>query len=151
MKTSQRGKAAIKGYEGLRLAPYLCSAGKPTIGYGCTSYENGKAVTMQDSAIDMPRAESLFEFKVAQFERELDRLVKVTLNQNQLDALMSFIFNFGASALAQSTLLRLINLGKADEAMTAKEFDRWINANGKPVEGLKKRRAAEKALFLKRD
>ncbi|MNU08000.1 Lysozyme RrrD [compost metagenome] len=59
------------------------------------------------------------------------------------------MFNLGAGALRDSTLLRLLNERDYDGA--AGQFGRWVFAtvNGKKVEleGLKKRRAAEAKLF----
>jgi lysozyme len=52
----------------------------------------------------------------------------------------------GYGALRTSTLLKLLDQGKYKEA--SEQFERWVYAGGKPLEGLKKRRKAEKELFL---
>jgi lysozyme len=49
MQTSNKGVNFIKKYEGFKSKPYRCPAGKPTIGYGCRLYENGRLVTMQEN------------------------------------------------------------------------------------------------------
>lgn len=74
------------------------------------------------------------------------KLVKVPLNQNQFDALVSFEFNIGYGAFNSSTLLKLLNQGKYIDA--ANQFERWVYANKKVLPGLVKRRAAEKELFI---
>ena len=147
MKTSQSGIDLIKACEGLRLKPYLCSAGVPTIGYGSTFYANGKKVTMKDPAITQKQAEELLADVLGPFEASVTKLVKVPLTQNQFDALVSFTFNLGAGNLKASTLL--LKLNAKDYAGAANEFQKWNKAGGVALSGLTKRRASEKALFLK--
>jgi lysozyme len=72
---------------------------------------------------------------------------ELNVTQNQFDALISFAFNLGLSALAGSTLWRLFAHGDIQGA--ANEFPKWIYAGGKLLEGLKRRRQAERELFLK--
>jgi lysozyme len=139
-KTSQVGIDLIKRWEGLRLKAYRCPAGVWTIGYGHT-----KGVRA-DQVITSSMAEALLRQDLVVFEKAVRRLVKVQLTQNQFDALVSFVFNVGEGAFAKSTLLKLLNQGNYQEA--ANQFDRWIYANRLPLEGLKKRRKAEKKVFL---
>lgn len=147
MQTSKEGIEQIKFSEGLRTKPYLCQANVPTIGYGCTFYEDGTKVTLKDKAITSAKADKLFMLILPKFEKEVNALVKVKLTQGQFDALMSFAFNFGAAQLGKSTLLRKLNAG--DYAGAAEEFPRWKFASGVESDGLIARRAREKALFLK--
>ncbi|EOH4135354.1 lysozyme [Pseudomonas aeruginosa] len=140
MRTSQRGIDLIKSFEGLRLSAYQDSVGVWTIGYGTT-----RGVTPY-MTITVEQAERMLANDIQRFEPELDKLVKVPLNQNQWDALMSFVYNLGSANLASSTLLKLLN--KGDYRGAADQFPRWVNAGGKRLEGLVKRRAAERALFL---
>ncbi|MGS9733480.1 lysozyme [Pseudomonas aeruginosa] len=140
MRTSQRGIDLIKSFEGLRLSAYQDSAGVWTIGYGTT-----RGVTRY-MTITVEQAERMLANDIQRFEPELDKLVKVPLNQSQWDALMSFVYNLGSANLASSTLLKLLN--KGDYRGAAGQFLRWVNAGGKRLEGLVKRRAAERALFL---
>lgn len=142
MRTSQRGIDLIKSFEGLRLSAYQDSVGVWTIGYGTT-----RGVTRY-MTITVEQAERMLSNDIQRFEPEMDKLVKVPLNQNQWDALMSFVYNLGAANLASSTLLKLLN--KGDYQGAADQFPRWVNAGGKRLEGLVKRRAAERALFLER-
>jgi lysozyme len=75
------------------------------------------------------------------------RAVQVQLTPNQFGALVSFAFNLGIGALGHSTLLAKVNAG--DFAGASGEFLKWDHAGGVEVAGLKRRREAERALFLK--
>ena len=141
MNTSQTGINLIKKLEGCKLEAYQCSAGVWTIGYGHT----GSDVT-KGRKITLTEAESLLKQDLIVHCNNVSKLVKVSLNQNQFDALVSFIYNIGINAFKTSTMLKHLNKGEFYAA--AKEFDRWIYAGGKVSEGLKKRRTAEKTLFL---
>ena len=79
------------------------------------------------------------------FERTVDRLIKVDLNQGQYDALVSFAYNLGGGALASSSLRRILNRGNYPGA--ERQFKRWVFAGGRKLRGLVKRRAAEAELF----
>lgn len=139
MHISKAGLDLIKQFEGLYLQAYRCPAGVPTIGYGHTAgVAMGQTITQQ-------HADDYLRRDVRQFERAVARLVTVPLTQGQFDALVSFAFNLGEGALAQSTLLRLLNAG--DYAGAAAQFDRWNKAGGRVLPGLVRRRAAERALF----
>ena len=81
------------------------------------------------------------------FEKAVTNYVKVPLNQNQFDALVSFSFNCGDGALKTSTLLQKLN--SSDYNGAANEFLKWNKSNGKVLNGLVKRREEEKELFLK--
>ncbi|MFG0272367.1 lysozyme [Pseudomonas sp. zjy_14] len=140
MRTSQRGLSLIKSFEGLRLQAYQDAVGVWTIGYGTTrGVKAGMAITKE-------QAERMLMDDVQRFEPEIERLVKVQLNRNQWDALMSFTYNLGSSNLESSTLRRLLNAG--DYAGAAEQFSRWNKAGGKVLSGLVRRRAAERDLFL---
>lgn len=145
MITSQKGIALIKRFEGLKLTPYICSGGKATIGFGSTFYEDGKPVTMQDPAITMARAEELLRNTLKIFEKGVNDLVKVPINQEMFDALVCFAFNVGLGNLEKSTLLRLLN-AKSYFAVP-EQFLRWNKAGGRELLGLTRRRKAEMALF----
>ena len=143
MRTSTKGFALIKSFEGLRLTAYsdpATGAAPWTIGYGAT-----RGVT-KGMTITSEQAERMLQNDIARFEPELESLVKVPLSQNQWDALMSFVYNLGSANLASSMLLKLLNAG--DYARAADQFPRWNKAGGKELPGLTKRRAAEQALFL---
>lgn len=152
MKISNNGLNLIKAYEGLELTAYPDpgTGGAPwTIGYGHTGPEvhAGLVWTQQ-------QAEQALASDVAQFERDVTSLVKVQINQNQFDALVSFAYNCGsdidaddiAEGLGDSTLLKKLNAGDYDGA--ANEFPKWNRSGGKVLSGLTKRRNAERSLFL---
>lgn len=146
LKLSKSGLDHLVEYEGIKLTPYLDSIKKPTIGIGNTFYEDGTAVTMNDPPITIERAYELANNVLKQFEEAVNTLVTVELTQNQFDALVCFVYNVGINNLKRSTLLRLLNEGKIDEA--AKEFPKWNKAGGKEIAGLTRRRISEQRLFL---
>ena len=136
----------IKKYEGFSEKPYKCSAGVPTIGYGTTFYLNGNKVTMKDSPISEEVALSILFSVVEDFSKKVEKLLKVSVNQNQFDALVDFAYNLGIGNLQKSTLLKLIN--NKDFVGASKQFKLWNKANGKVLNGLTKRRKEEEELFL---
>jgi lysozyme len=134
------GLDLIKSFEGLKLRAYLCPAKVWTIGFGST----GQHVT-PGKVITEAQAEELLKDDLDRFEAAVTRLVTVPLHQNQYDALVSFAFNVGISALERSTLLKRVNAKLFDQA--AAEFSKWNRGGGKILAGLTRRRAAEAALF----
>lgn len=139
MKISQEGLSLIKKFEGCELKAYHCAAGVPTIGYGSTH-----GVTM-DMEITQEEADELLMDDVSKFEEAVTRAVKVPLEQNQYDALVSWTFNLGPSNLSSSTMLRVLNEGKYEEVPA--QIKRWNKAGGKVLQGLIRRREAEALLF----
>ncbi|MNV84660.1 Lysozyme RrrD [compost metagenome] len=85
---------------------------------------------------------------VVRFEKAVDRLVKVKLTENQRGALVSWTYNLGEGALAKSTMLKYINAGKP-VADIERSWLQWVNAGGKKLAGLVRRRQAEMALWKK--
>lgn len=85
--------------------------------------------------------------ELAAHEVSVSKSVTKTLRQCEFDALVSFSYNCGASALAASTLLKKVNANPSDQTIRA-EFGKWVNAGGKPLDGLVKRRAAEANLYF---
>lgn len=139
---SSQGLSLIKHFEGCRLTSYRDIGGVLTVGYGHTGPD-----VFFGQTITQARADELLQKDLQRFERGVLDLVKVDLAQQQFDALVSFAFNVGLNALSSSTLLSLLNRG-APVATVAAEFLRWNKVDGKPVEGLTRRRTAEKDLFL---
>lgn len=136
----------VAEFEGYSAVPYRCPAGVWTIGYGTTRI-NGQPVTATTEPVTEARAEALLRDDLAQAARDVERLCRMPLTLNQRAALISFTYNLGAGALQRSTLLRHLKAGLYDQA--ADQFDVWVMAGGKRLNGLVRRRAAEKALFLK--
>ena len=171
MKTSALGQQFIKSFEQLVLTAYPDPAsplgqacvgmrlkltdyhrvlnwgalsGRPwTIGYGHTKNVN------HGMACDEAQADAWFAEELHQFERDVERLVKKPLTQQQFDALISFVYNLGSGNLSVSSLLRKLNAG--DYAGARDQFAVWNKAmvNGvlKPMAGLTSRREAEAKIF----
>jgi lysozyme len=139
MKISQEGIALIKKFEGCELEAYKCPAGVWTIGYGHT-----KDVKEGDR-INKDEANYLLEEEMIEYEGYINDMVNVPLDQNQFDALTSWVYNLGSSNLMSSTMLTLLNEGKYDEV--PQQIKRWNKAGGKVLDGLVKRREAEALLF----
>jgi lysozyme len=148
-KISSEGINLIKRFEGLRLKPYRCSAGVPTIGYGNTFYEDGTKVKMTDLEISEERATQLLKNSLSSFERYVDSYCIDTITQNQFDALVSFCYNLGPANLKSSTLLKKVNINPNDETIRT-EFLKWVKAGGKTLKGLVTRRTAEADLYFKK-
>lgn len=140
MKTSDKGIEFIKRHEALRLNAYLDSAGVPTIGYGHTL-----GVRMSDT-ITKSQAEQLLRGDLITAESEINKH-NLNINQNQFDALVSFVFNLGVGNFARSTLLRKIK-SNANDPTIRKEFERWVYAGGKVLNGLVRRRREEADLYF---
>ncbi|MBL5829218.1 lysozyme [Serratia fonticola] len=134
------GLNLIKQFEGLRLRAYQCSANVWTIGYGHTAGVGEDDIITEEQAIFLLRQD------VAEGEMVVNQHMNVLLTQNQFDALVSLVFNIGAGNFRASTLLKKLNIRDYDGA--AKEFLRWVNAGGKMLPGLVRRREAESRLFL---
>lgn len=138
---SDAGLNLTKRYEGLRLRAYQDSGGVWTIGYGHTGQD-----IVAGHEITTLEAEALLRADLRAAIDFVNSAVKVTIEQNQFDALVDFCFNAGRGNLARSTLLKLVNTKQFDDA--AEQFCLWINVNGQPSRGLVRRRSAEKAMFL---
>ncbi|WEF12741.1 lysozyme [Pectobacterium actinidiae] len=139
---NEAGLDLIKSFEGLKLTKYLDTAGRWTIGYGhlILPHENF------DNGITLQEADLLLRQDLKTAESGVQHYVNVDLNGNQFGALTSFTYNLGVESLETSTLLRLLNQGNYNAA--ADQFPRWDKDGEQVVEGLLRRREAEKALFL---
>ncbi|MNR27868.1 Lysozyme RrrD [compost metagenome] len=140
MKTSQRGIDLIKRFEGFELEAYQDSVGVWTIGYGHTiGVKPGDRITQAQADLTLMRDLTIYETGVS-------NMVLKPITQGQFDALVSFAFNLGIGALGKSTLLQKLNAG--DPVGAVMEFQRWVYAGGKKLNGLVKRREAERDLFV---
>ena len=152
MQLSENGFKIIKNFEGLRLTAYRDVAGIWTIGYGSTRYHDGKRVKPGDKLANEAQADALFHNTLGQYEQAVNQFVKVTLTQNQYDALVSFTYNEGTGALEGSSLL--IKLNEKDYEGAAAHFLVWDKitdpATGEKVvcDTLVQRRREESQLFL---
>lgn len=145
MVVSLLGVDLICGFEGKRLAAYDDGVGVWTIGFGTTVYPNGIKVQKGDTCTEA-QAKAYMAHDLKKFELAVNNAVKVPLNQNQFDALVSLAYNIGTNAFSKSTLVKKLNASDIQGA--ADQFDVWVNAGGKRMQGLVNRRAKEKALFL---
>ena len=144
MKTSQKGIDLIKGFEGLVSKAYLCPAGVWTIGYGHT-----KAVK-QGMVISELQADYFLKEDLTVFENYLNSIgLGTKLNQNQFDALISWTFNVGTTAVNNSTLLKLVCANPNNESIR-NEFAKWVYSKGKKLPGLVRRREAEANLYFEK-
>lgn len=144
LETGETGLNLIKAYEGLRMTALYTPDEEWTVGYGHRdTARHGMAVTEGD-------AMRLLKDDVKPISTLIAETVRAPLNQNEHDALVSLIFNIGEDNFRKSTVLRKLNAG--DKLGAAAAFERWTRArmNGELVEldGLVRRRAAEKSLFL---
>ena len=145
MKISQNGIELIKIFEGCKLKSYKCPAGVWTIGYGNTFYLDGSKILMGQK-ISQAEADMLLLKLLPKYEATVDRNIKVSVTQNQYDALVSFCWNCGSS----ESLFRLVNIKATDEVIHKWLCSHYIMGGGKVLAGLVRRRKAEADLFIKK-
>lgn len=142
---SKNGVALIKNFEGFSATKYDDGVGVMTIGYGHAI----KKTEVFNKPISMQEAEAILVKDLAAVDAAISKWVTVPLNQNQYDAISSFVFNLGAGNFAGSTLLKKLNAKDYEGA--SKEFIRWNKGRVKGVlvemPGLTRRRLAEQKLF----
>ena len=143
---SELGFQLIREFEGFSVQAYLDTGGVWTIGFGTIKYPNGKRVVKGD-VCTQSAAEQWLKNDSKWVDACLDKHIKTNVNQNQFDALASFVYNIGETAFIKSTMLTLINQNSMISA--ASQFDRWVFDNGKRIQGLVNRRAKERKLFEK--
>lgn len=148
-KVSYAGLQLIKKFEGFKSHPYLCPAKVATIGYGATYYPDGKRVTLKDAPITEIVASDLLANMLGIYEKAVDSFTTDAITQTQFDALVSFAYNVGVTALKNSTLLKKVNINPNDPAI-ATEFRKWVKGGGKTLPGLVTRRALEIAHYFKK-
>lgn len=151
MMLGKAGEALIKQFEGcakkrpdgkFEAYPDPGTGGEPyTIGWGSTGKDIRKGLVWTQAECDARFAKHIQSF-VADVNTALEG-AKTT--QNQFDALVSFHYNTGA--VFKATLTKLHKAGKYD--LAAAEFGKWVNAGGKRMNGLVRRRAAEAELYRK--
>ena len=143
MKLSQRGIDLIKQFEGYssKAYPDPATGGAPwTIGYGTT---NGVRPGM---IITAEQAEKMLRDDVAKFESGVSSLITAPTTQGQFDAMVSLAYNIGLGNFGKSTLLKKHNA--RCYTCAADQFRVWNRANGKVMNGLTKRRAAERQVYM---
>ena len=145
MSVSNKGVDLICEFEGEQLIAYDDGVGIWTIGFGTIKYPNGVRVKKGDTCT-LEQAKEYMRHDLIEFEHTVNSSVKVPLNQDQFDALVSLAYNIGSSAFKSSTLVKKLNTG--DYQGAADQFNVWVNGGGKRIQGLVNRRDREKLLFL---
>lgn len=114
--------------------------GKPwTIGWGSTGADVRKGVIWTQAQCD-----ARFDIDMQDYVREVAAFLgSAATTQNQFDALVSFHYNTGK--IASSTLGKLHKAG--DHAGAQAQFAQWIYNDGRPMTGLRNRRADEAKLY----
>lgn len=118
-----------------------------TIGWGNTSYQNGRSVKQGDR-LNSRQADELLEWAIAEKEKDIRDDVKVPLNYNQYAALISLAYNCGQANVENSKLLQLINSNASKDEIEAQYEKTCVTAKGVYVRGLFNRRAYEIKLFF---
>lgn len=148
MRLSEQGLRFIAGFEGFVDHPYNDAAGYATIGYGHLLHYS--PVTQADLArwgtISKTRALELLADDARAAEAAVDRYITVPLEQDQYDALVSFVFNVGAGGLNGTRVQRAVNARAGAGEITA-ALQAWSYAGGKVLPGLLIRRRAEAQLY----
>lgn len=152
MQVSEKCISLVKRYEGLVTHAYLCPAGYLTAGYG------HRANVTKDTVMTEEEADHLLRKDLNQFASKITYSLEqdhITVNQNQFDALCSFAFNLGYSALVFSTLWKKLKQGDYEGA--SNEFTKWVYITKTDpltgerfkvkLKGLETRRKAEQELF----
>lgn len=154
MTASENCISMIKNFEGLRLHAYKDPGSKDglpiTIGYGSTMYTNGSKIQLSD-VIDIIQADYMLRWEVGNKTAVLNGL-GLKLNQNQFDAITSFVYNVGmgkqnVAGFLGSTLLKRIKINPNDPDIR-NQFNRWIYNDGKVMEALVERRKLEADLYF---
>lgn len=160
LETFALARPLIQKWESFSSKPYLCPAGKWTIGWGSTRYSNGTKVTENDKPIDQSFAGILLVGSMRRVREDLEPCITRTPTIHQAAAFIVLAYNIGVGAhdsikgdLADSTLLAKFNGGDIEGAAEHFLDWVWIHKDGKPekLQGLVNRRMEEKALFLTPD
>jgi lysozyme len=155
MKMSERGRQLLTQWEGFRTSVYNDAAGLKTIGVGHLITRDelssgeiiiGSKPVRYKTGLTEEQVGALLAHDLQKFEDAVMRAVKVPLEQNQFDALVSFAFNVGVEAFNNSTVLKALNAGKF--ADVPDELRRWTTAGGSNVPGLVTRRENEIKLWF---
>lgn len=145
MTTSSKGINFIKANEDMEVQAYQDSARVWTIGIGHTGgVRKGQRITVD-------KALALFRSDLKTVENAINKYVTSSINQNQFDALSSFVFNEGVTAFKKSNLLQLVNKNPSNLAIK-EEFERWkyitVGAQKIVKEALLNRRKREANLYF---
>lgn len=129
----------ISYFEGVHYEPYRDVVGVLTVCYGHTGND-----IIQNRLYTQQECDALLQKDFIKIQRQVDALVKVSLDNHTKASLYSFAYNVGIKAFSNSTLLKKLNAG--DQHGACEEMKRWIYAGGKVWKGLINRREMEFAL-----
>ncbi len=143
---SAAGLVALAVSEGYREQAYLPTPNDvPTVGFGSTRRPDGSPVRPGDTTTPV-RAIVRMQLDVSATERALRECIgDVALNQGEWDAYVSLAYNIGPQAFCGSTITRLLHQSPPDYAGACAQISRWIYQGRRPLPGLIKRRAVERA------
>jgi lysozyme len=144
---NQSGLDMIKYFEEFRAEAYRDSVGVWTIGFGTTAMAGAGIVPKAGMVISYAEAEGYLRDTLARFGAKIAPKITAPINENEWAAFLSLAYNIGPVAFARSSALKKFNAG--DKAGAADAILLWDKAGGKVLAGLRRRRAAERALFLK--
>lgn len=146
MQISATGLRNIAQHEGLRTKAYRDAAGNWTIGYGHTGSEVGPGMSITEE-----RARQLLQADVQQAANAVKTNVQAPLTQAQFDALVSWVYNLGAGAFAQSGIPEALNQGNyqaaAEIMLQYNKARTGPNGELQTVPGLVNRRQSEARAF----
>lgn len=148
LSPSKAGLDLIKHFEGWSAQSYRDPVGIWTIGYGTIGEEAtpGRKITRKEGEVFLRR-------ELDSDIKTIKKLINVPVNQNQFDAIVSFVYNVGSGNFSKSTLRKLLN--QKNYAGAAAQFARFNRARDRTTNewmtlpGLTRRRTAEAALFTK--
>jgi len=146
MEVSNKGIELIKQFESCRLQAYKAV---PTEKYFSIGWGHYGADVKPNMVITQALAEQYLKDDIKPIQTLLNAM-GINYKQSQFDALTSWIFNLGAGNFNSSTLKKYIVANKSDVEISD-QIVRWVNAGGKPLLGLKRRRIAEANMFVGRD
>jgi len=139
--------ALCRPFEGLRLQPYICPAGYPTIGYGTVWKPDGSKVTMEHAPISKETAEEwlVHELRHNYLAGVLKASPGLLARPRALGAMTDFAYNLGVARYRASTLRKRVDDGDWEDAKA--QLMLWTRGGGRVLPGLVRRRTAEAALL----
>ena len=156
-KTNAKGIKILHDFEDCRLEAYKCPAGKWTISWGNTFYEDNSPVKEGDK-ITLERADKLFAIILSGFEKMANKAITSNISENQFSSFVSALYNIGHGNSRKSGLIRLKN-GKPstllikinsdpNDPTIRNEFLKWVSPGTTFTNGLRRRRTAEADLYF---
>jgi lysozyme len=148
MKVSKNVVVLTEQFEGFKPKMYHDTNGLPTIGFG-TLIDSTNEQHLLTETITKEEAEDLLLKSYIDVENFLNKVLKVSLNQNQFDAISDFCYNCGVGNFKKSSLFKEININPNNPDIS-NQFKKWVHGENGVVEGgLIKRRNLESDLYFK--